>query len=95
MMVRHEDVTQRGQRHIGQDKLASRAVATVDEVGGAVADETWADAELAFLGGGPPPLPRRISLVLGVWPWILDNCVNAPINVAVPARNARRLPLGM
>src|SRR4029078_9803057 len=50
---------------------------------------TWADAELAFRGRGPPPVPRGISLVLIVWLWVLYGCEN-PAKVAVAARNARR-----
>jgi hypothetical protein len=28
---------------------------------------TWADPALAFRGRGPPPVPRRISLVRVAW----------------------------
>src|SRR5206468_5260339 len=56
---------------------------------------TWADAELAFRGRGPPPVPSRISLVLVVWLWVLDGCENAASKVAVPVRNARRLQTGI
>src|SRR5260221_6890043 len=56
---------------------------------------TWADAELAFRGRGPPPVPSRMSLVLVVWPCVLSGHENAPMKVAVPARNARRLQSGM
>ena len=52
---------------------------------------TWADAELAFRGRGPPPVPSRMSLVLVVWPWLLFGRENAATNVAVAVRNARRL----
>ena len=56
---------------------------------------TWADAELAFRGRGPPPVPSRMSLVLVVWLWALYRCENAATKVAVPVRNARRLQAGM
>src|SRR4030095_16069484 len=56
---------------------------------------TWADAELAFRGRGPPPVPSRMSLVLMVWLWVLYGCDNAATKVAVPVKNARRLKAGM
>jgi hypothetical protein len=56
---------------------------------------TWADAELAFRGRGPPPVPSKMSLVRVVWLWVLYGCENAATTVAVPVRNARRLQTGM
>src|SRR6185436_2007887 len=56
---------------------------------------TWADAELAFRGRGPPPVPSRMSLVWVVWLWVLCGRENAATKVAVPVRNARRLQAGM
>ena len=52
---------------------------------------TWADAELDFRGRGPPPVPSRMSFVLVDWPSVRYGGENARSNVAVPARNARRL----
>src|SRR4029079_8241642 len=50
---------------------------------------TWADAELAFRGRGPPPVPRRISRVFVLWAllWLGSHAV--PASAATPARNAR------
>src|ERR1700704_2024517 len=56
---------------------------------------TCADAELAFRGRGPPPVPSRMSLVLGVWLWVPYGWENAATKVAVPVRNARRLQAGI
>src|SRR5256885_3363385 len=56
---------------------------------------TWAEAELAFRGRGPPPVPRRISLVLAVWASVLCERKSAPNKVTAPARNTRRLPRGI
>ena len=54
-----------------------------------------AEAELAFRGRGPPPVPSKISLVLVAWVWVVDGCENAAIKVAVPVRNTRRLQAGI
>ncbi len=56
---------------------------------------TWADAELAFRGRGPPPVPSRMSRDLAGWLWGLDGRENAAAKAAVPVRNARRLQVGM
>lgn len=93
VVVRQEDVAQRGQWHIGKNKLTSHAVAAVDAALFQIT--TWADAELAFRGRGPPPVPSRMSLVLIVWLWALFGCENAPTKVAVAARNARRRQAGI
>ena len=50
MVVRHEDVAQRGQWHVRQDKLTSHAVAAVDDIRGVVPDDD--------LGRGRTRLPR-------------------------------------
>src|SRR5258706_9074646 len=52
---------------------------------------TWADAELAFRGRGPPPVPRRISLVFALWASLLRGSDTSPVSAIAPARKARRL----
>src|ERR1700704_2943984 len=52
---------------------------------------TWADAELAFRGRGPPPVPSRISLVFAVWLSLLLGSDTPPVSAMAPARKARRL----
>src|SRR4051812_7207835 len=39
MLMRHEQVAQRGQWHIRKDKLTGHAVAAVDDIRGVVADD--------------------------------------------------------
>ena len=52
---------------------------------------TWADAEFAFRGRGPPPVPRRISLVFALLASLLRRSFAPAANMMVPARMARRL----
>ena len=69
MLVRHEDVPEPRQGDAGEDELARHAVAAVDDIGAARSETmTWAEAELAFRGRGPPPVPRRMSLVAAAAP---------------------------
>src|SRR5690349_16298667 len=53
---------------------------------------TCADAELAFRGRGPPPVPRRMSLVRSAWTPADRNRADAAAVTAV-ARNPRRLTM--
>src|SRR5882724_4776236 len=57
---------------------------------------TCADAELAFRGRGPPPVPRRISLVLELCPSLRLGNHAAPVSAAAQTKNARRfIPIRM
>ena len=63
VVMREEDVAQRRERHVGEDKLTRDPVAAVDHVRNTVHDDDLSHPELAFRGRGPPPVPSRISLV--------------------------------
>jgi hypothetical protein len=56
---------------------------------------TWAEAELDFRGLGPPPVPSKMSLVLADWASVRYGSETVASNVALRARNARRLQGGM
>ena len=61
VVVRDEDVAKRRQRHVGEYELASDAISAIHHVRVPLITITCADAELAFRGRGPPPVPRRIE----------------------------------
>src|SRR5258708_3687198 len=50
---------------------------------------TWADAELDFRGRGPPPVPRRISLVFPVCALLVFAHDAAVTRAAAPRRKPR------
>ncbi len=52
---------------------------------------TCADAELAFRGRGPPPVPRRINLVRTLWALVVRVTDGTAVKVAAQARNSRRV----
>src|SRR6188474_771101 len=51
---------------------------------------TCADAELAVRGRGPPPVPRRMSLVAVLCAAAVLGFANTPAIAAVFVKNARR-----
>lgn len=54
---------------------------------------TWAGAELAFRGRGPPPVPRRINLVRVPCAHAGGSSRPTPKRAPTPARNARRFTM--
>jgi len=54
--------------------------------------DTWAGAELAFRGRGPPPVPRRMSFVAAPGAALARG--SDAVSAIALARNARRLMIG-